>query len=147
VPSARCYIVPMAYIGRHTSATAASAPGVSVLLAIVAVPAFAGLSIYALLFMFNAVEKLSVAVCGGMAILGGLVVIASRGRKISIVLTSLPAAVLPLLPHFLGQHHPSLPAPVIFALVECAVVFAAFIGGLIIGAMVFLRESRDLPAQ
>jgi uncharacterized membrane protein len=132
----------MSYAGRHSAADAARrAPAVSELLTIIAVPALIGLSIYALLFMLNAVEKQMILACGVIAILGGFAAFARR--KIVTMLSLLPTTGLPLLLHWLGWRTASVPAPVVFALMLCAVAYVGLIAGLIIGAMVFERDSSD----
>lgn len=123
---------------RRRSAANAAAAG-SVLMTIIAALALAGLSIYALLFMFDTAEKQAISVCGGLAILAGFEILSPFGRKTVTMLILLQAAVMPLLLHWLGWHPTSVPAPAVFALVLCAVLLAGLIGGLITGAMVFGR--------
>lgn len=144
-------ISPMGSVGRHSGApqSAAGTLSISEWLTLIAVAAVAGLSVYAFLFMFNAFERLAISGCACITILGGFAAVAPRGgktvRAIS-ALTPLLAVVTVPLRHWLGWRSTSMPAPVIFAIVVCAVIYACLIGGLVIGAMVF-DESRGRQAE
>jgi len=102
-----------------------------------AVPlALAGLAVYGLLFLFNAGEQLTIAVCFGIPFIGMFATCwlpDSSVRWLRLGPFSLVAVsvAVDLLRH---PHSASVPAPVVFGLAACGAVLAGTLGGLITGA-------------
>jgi hypothetical protein len=114
---------------------------VGTLLAIIAVLASAGLSVYAFVFMFDTVERVAISGCFGIAAVGGAAVVwlpdfTPRSRK-WYALWSVSVGIASIL--FTLLHHAtraSVLAPAIFYPLTCAIVLAGFCAGLVAGVSV-----------